>query len=86
MDHVMSRGDQRENIFIHKVDRHGLSKTLAEACQKAEWQVQAYCLMSTHFRTGYAGASSISARFLGLYSKAVSATPSSGDMSRAFEW
>ena len=32
--HVMDRGDRQD-----------LLKTLAEACRKTDWQVQAYCLM-----------------------------------------
>lgn len=47
--HVMSRGDRRENIYHDDVDRQDFLKTLAEACQKADWQVHAYCLMSNHF-------------------------------------
>ena len=49
MDHVMSRGDQREDIFLDDVDRHDFIKTLAEACQKADWQVHAFCLMRNHY-------------------------------------
>jgi hypothetical protein len=45
MCHVMSRGDRCENIFLDDVDRQDFLKTLAEACQKAGWQVHAYCLM-----------------------------------------
>jgi REP element-mobilizing transposase RayT len=37
--HVMSRGDQRDDIFLDDVDRHDLIKTLAEACQKTDWPV-----------------------------------------------
>ena len=47
--HVMSRGDRREDIYLDDVDRHDFLKTLAEACQKTEWQVHAYCLMRNHF-------------------------------------
>ena len=47
--HVMSRGDRREDIYLDDVDRQDFLKTLAEACQKTGWQVQAYCLMSNHF-------------------------------------
>ena len=39
MYHVMSRGDQREDIFLCAVDRHDFLKTLAEACRKTSWQV-----------------------------------------------
>ena len=45
MYHVMSRGDRCENIFLDDVDRQDFLKTLAEACQKAGWQVHAYCLI-----------------------------------------
>ena len=47
--HVMSRGDQREDIFFDDVDRHDFLRTLAEACQKSGWQVHAYGLMSNHY-------------------------------------
>ena len=47
--HIMSRGDRREDIFHDEVDRQDFLKTLAEACQKADFQVHAYCLMRNHF-------------------------------------
>jgi len=47
--HVMSRGDRREDIFRDDVDRQEFLKTLAEACQKTDWKVHAYCLMRNHF-------------------------------------
>ena len=47
--HLMSRGDRREAIYQHDVDRQDFIKTLAETCQKTGWQVHAYCLMSNHF-------------------------------------
>ena len=37
MYHVMSRGDQREDIFLDDVDRHDFIKTLAEACEIHKW-------------------------------------------------
>jgi REP element-mobilizing transposase RayT len=49
MYHVMSRGDQREDILLNDVDRHDFIKSLAEACQKTGWQVHAFCLMSNHY-------------------------------------
>ena len=45
----MSRGDQRQDIFLSAVDRHDFIRTLAEACQKTTWQVHAYCLMPNHY-------------------------------------
>ena len=49
MYHVMSRGDQRDDIFFTDVDWHDFVKTLAEACEKTGWQVHAYCLMRNHY-------------------------------------
>ena len=43
MYHVMSRGDQREDIFLCDVDRYDFLKTLAEACRRTGWQVHAFC-------------------------------------------
>lgn len=45
----MSRGDQRDDIFLSDIDRHDFIKTLAEACQKTNWQVHAFCLMRNHY-------------------------------------
>ncbi len=47
--HLMNRGDRREPIFQDDLDRRRFLATLAEACQKADWQVHAYCLMLNHF-------------------------------------
>jgi putative transposase len=47
--HVVNRGDRRENIFRDDEDRLRFLATLGEACQKARWQVHAYCLMRNHF-------------------------------------
>jgi len=49
MYHVMSRGDQREDIFRDDDSREKFLFTLGEACVKTEWQVHAYCLMRNHF-------------------------------------
>ena len=47
--HVMNRGDRREAIFKDDQDYEGFLQALGEACQKALWQVHAYCLMPNHF-------------------------------------
>lgn len=47
--HVLSRGDQREDIFLCDVDRYDFLKTLAEVCRKTSWQVHAFCLMRNHY-------------------------------------
>jgi putative transposase len=43
--HVMSLGDRKETICFGDVDRQDFLKTLAEACQKTDWQAHAFCLM-----------------------------------------
>jgi REP element-mobilizing transposase RayT len=50
IDHVMDRGDRREDIFVNDADRQDFLDTLAEACQQTAGQVHAYCLMRNHFR------------------------------------
>src|ERR1035437_6770490 len=47
--HVMNRGDRREAIFKDDKDRQVFMSTLAGACGKTGWQVQALCLMGNHF-------------------------------------
>jgi REP element-mobilizing transposase RayT len=47
--HVMSRGDRRESIFVDDEDRLRFLKTLGETCERADWEVHAYCLMGNHF-------------------------------------
>jgi putative transposase len=47
--HLMNRGDRREDIFKDAEDRKRFLATLGEACDKAGWQVHAWCLMPNHF-------------------------------------
>ena len=47
--HLMNRGDRREDIFADDKDRKTFIATLAEVCQKTDWQVHAWCLMLNHF-------------------------------------
>lgn len=42
-------GDRREDIFRDDQDRACFLTTLAEACAKTGWLVDAYCLMRNHF-------------------------------------
>jgi len=69
--HVMSRGDQRERIFVDDEDCKLFLATLGEACAKTEWQVHAFCLMSNHFHlvveTPRANLSAGMRWFLGTY-------------------
>ena len=45
----MNRGDHRESIFRSNKDRELFLETLGQACEKTDWQVHAWCLMSNHF-------------------------------------
>jgi putative transposase len=47
--HVMNRGDHQERIFRSAGDKELFLQTLGEACEKTDWQVHAWCLMSNHF-------------------------------------
>jgi putative transposase len=47
--HVMSRGDHREAVFRDDADRWAFLETLAQACQRTDWRVHAWCLMDNHF-------------------------------------
>ena len=47
--HVMSRGNHRQRIVHSDDDCQLFLKTLSEACQKAHFQVHAFCLMNNHF-------------------------------------
>jgi REP element-mobilizing transposase RayT len=47
--HVMSRGDRKEPIFEDDEDRQKFLITLGETCERADWEVHAYCLMGNHF-------------------------------------
>jgi hypothetical protein len=38
--HVMNRGDRREPIYADDQDRLLFLDTLAEACEKTDWQVR----------------------------------------------
>jgi putative transposase len=38
-----------EDIFPDDVDRQDFLKTLAEACQKTDWRVDACCLIRNHY-------------------------------------
>ncbi len=47
--HVTSRGDGREDIFLDDEDRRQFLAVLGEACERFNWVVHAYCLMSNHY-------------------------------------
>jgi len=42
----MNRGDHQEKILRSSKDRELFLETLGQACEKADWQIHAWCLMS----------------------------------------
>ena len=47
--HVTSRGDRREGIYADDADRSCWIGVLAHTCERFNWRVHAYCLMSNHY-------------------------------------
>jgi len=47
--HVTSRGNRREEIYLDDQDRRRFLTLLAEVCERFNWRVHAYCLMSNHY-------------------------------------
>ena len=47
--HVMARGNQGHAIFKDDTDRKRFLETLAEACEKTGWRIDAYVLMGNHY-------------------------------------
>ncbi len=47
--HVTSRGDRREPIFVDDGDRVAFLEVLAQACERMDVAVYAYCLMGNHY-------------------------------------
>ena len=47
--HLTSRGDRREWIYEDDEDRQLWLQVLEECCERFDWQVLAYCLMSNHY-------------------------------------
>jgi putative transposase len=47
--HVTSRGDRREPIVEDDVDRRAWVEVLGQACDRFNWRVHAWCLMTNHY-------------------------------------
>lgn len=47
--HVTSRGDRQEDIYLDDTDRETFLNVLAEVCDRYNWIVHAYCLMTNHY-------------------------------------
>ena len=47
--HVTSRGDRREDIYLDDLDRQRFLDLIGETCQRFNWRMHAYCLMTNHY-------------------------------------
>ena len=47
--HVTSRGNGREDIYLHDADRAMFLGVLEAVCKRFNWMLYAYCLMSYHY-------------------------------------
>ena len=47
--HVTSRGNRCENIYLDDSDRERFLTLLAEVCERFNWLIHAYCLMTNHY-------------------------------------
>ncbi|MEH6625565.1 MAG: transposase [Motiliproteus sp.] len=47
--HVTSRGNAREAIYLGDEDRDAFLEVLGDVCQRYNWVVHAYCLMTNHY-------------------------------------
>ena len=47
--HLTSRGDGQEDIYLDDEDREGFLALMGQVCQRFNWTVYAYCLMSNHY-------------------------------------
>ncbi|MBD3670659.1 MAG: transposase [Gammaproteobacteria bacterium] len=47
--HVTSRGDGQKDIYLDDKDRRDFLSNLTHVCERYNWVVHAYCLMSNHY-------------------------------------
>lgn len=47
--HVTSRGDGQEDIYLDDEDRENYLEVLRDVCERFNWDVHAYCLMTNHY-------------------------------------
>lgn len=47
--HVTSRGDGQDDIYLDDQDRECFLEVLSGVCERFNWVVHAYCLMSNHY-------------------------------------
>ena len=47
--HITSRGDRREDIYLAEDDRREFLVLLGHVCDRFNWRIHAYCLMTNHY-------------------------------------
>ena len=47
--HVTSRGDRQEDIYLNDTDRATFIDILGHVCERFNWCIHSYCLMSNHY-------------------------------------
>lgn len=47
--HVMARGNARSDIFMCDDDRHAFIDNLDRVCERFDWRIWAWCLMTNHY-------------------------------------
>ena len=47
--HVINRGNYRQDLFINEGAHKSFEKCLFEACEKCNWILEGFCVMTNHF-------------------------------------
>jgi REP element-mobilizing transposase RayT len=47
--HVTSRGNERKSIFLDETDFDVFLQILSEVCERYNWVIHSYCLMTNHY-------------------------------------
>jgi putative transposase len=47
--HVTSRGNERKPIYLEEADFQRFLETTAQVCERYNWVIHAYCLMTNHY-------------------------------------
>jgi REP element-mobilizing transposase RayT len=47
--HVTSRGDKRDDIYLDNADRECFLSVLSDVCERCNWVIRAYCLMTNYY-------------------------------------
>lgn len=47
--HIINRGNYRQDLFINESSHLSFENCLLEACEKCEWVLEGFCVMTNHF-------------------------------------